>query len=133
MNTVLIKILRRILFNTVLVVILLHTFIPHPHSDEMTKKEHIKLHNTSNSLYSILKNAFHESNDESLDNLIVAQYHIANKTKHTYPYPTIAIKDFYPLGNVKTIVRKRVIRSIDNFNKLFIVKLNGERGPPFLV
>tara|TARA_R110002153_G_C13179483_1_gene484949 strand:- start:621 stop:878 length:258 start_codon:yes stop_codon:yes gene_type:complete len=70
------KIFRNILFNTALAVILLHTIIPHPHSEDMAEKEHIKLHNNSNSLYGILRLVFHESNDENLDSLIFAQYNI---------------------------------------------------------
>lgn len=127
-----IKFLKEILFNSVLVVILLHTFIPHPHSSEMTEREHIKLHNKSNTLLEIISIAFHESNDENLDNLIVAKYKILKKTKEKYQYPTITIQNINPSGIEETTIEEIVKKDIDNFNEIFIVKLNGVRGPPFI-
>jgi len=114
-------------------VILLHTFIPHPHFDEMTEKEHIALHKNSNKLFDIISISFHESNNENLDNLLVAQYDIVKRNKITYQNSTIAI--LYSTFSVieKTTVEKITQTNTDSPNKLFIVKLNGERGPPFLV
>jgi hypothetical protein len=121
------KIFRNILFNTALAVILLHTIIPHPHSEEMVKKEHIKLHHNSNSIYGILRFVFHENNDENLDSLVFAQYNIENKTKIECQYQEINIAHF----NSSKIVNKTVYKDLkSNINKLFIVKLNGVRGPP---
>lgn len=127
------KIFRNILFNTALAVILLHTIIPHPHSEDMVEKEHIKLHNNSNSIYGILRLVFHESNDENLDSLVFAQYNIDNKTKVDkktkvdYQYPEINIAYF----NISENVNKTVYKNLkSNIHKLFIVKLNYVRGPP---
>ncbi|MCB0465223.1 MAG: hypothetical protein KDC78_06050 [Aequorivita sp.] len=128
-----IKLLEKIFFNSVLVVILLHTLIPHPHSDEMTVEEHIALHKDSNTLFDVISVAFHESNDENLDNLIVAQYDSVKGDKITYQNSTIAI--LYSTFSVieKTTVEKAIQTNTNSPKKLFIVKLNGERGPPCMV
>jgi hypothetical protein len=124
------KILKYILFRTVLVIITLHTIIPHPHSDELTEEKHFELHKESNSLIGIIRLAFHESDDENLDNLIFAQYESVKKTDSKYKYPKVSIFD-----NTTSIVEKRATEKIikwntNNFDRLFFVKLNGLRGPP---
>ncbi|WP_372795387.1 hypothetical protein [Lutibacter sp.] len=122
-----IKIFKNILSNSALVVILLHTFIPHPHSEDMVEKEHIKLHTNSNSIYGILRFVFHENNDENLDSLVFAQYNINKKTKIDCQYSETNIPDF----NTSKIVNKKVSKNLKStIHKLFIVKLNGVRGPP---
>jgi quinol monooxygenase YgiN len=124
------KIFRNILFNSALAVILLHTFIAHPHSEDMVEKEHIKLHNNSNSIYGILRFVFHESNDENLDTLVFADYSIEKKTKIDYQYSAINATYF----NTSKIVNKKVYKNLkSNSNKLFIVNLNGVRGPPSFI
>lgn len=122
------KFFRNILFNAALAVILLHTIIPHPHSGDMAEKEHIELHDNSDSLYGILRFVFHENNDENLDSLVFAQYNIDNKTKIKWQCPEINITHF----QTSKIVNKTVYKNLkSNLNKLFIVTLNGVRGPPF--
>jgi prenyltransferase beta subunit len=128
-----IRLIKEILFHSVLVVIVLHAFIPHPHSYEMTEKEHIAFHENSNTLFETISIAFHESNDENLDNLIVAQYDIVKINKITYQYTSIAIL-YSPFSEIeKKTVEKITQTNTDSPNKLFIVKLNGERGPPSMV
>jgi hypothetical protein len=121
------KIFKNILFYSALAVILLHTFIPHPHSEDMVEKEHIKLHNNSNSIYGILRFVFHESNDENIDNLVFADYNIENKTNVDYTSPEIDLKY---LSVPKTVKKTVCINSKSNIHKLFIVNLNDVRGPP---
>ena len=118
-------ILRKILIYTVLVVLLLHTFIPHLHSGEMTDKEHIELHNNSNTLYGFLSIVFHECNDESLDNLKSVDFDIVLKTKNKYLYPRAAIKT-----NIQSAIK--IIANCNSYilNKLIFDKLNDVRGPP---
>ena len=127
------KILEIILFKTVLIVITLHAIIPHPHSNELTEEKHINLHENSNSLLGIIRLAFHENDDENLDNLIFAQYESVKKmdSKHNYPLASI-------LFNTTSITKKRTSEKItksntNNFSSLLFVKLNGLRGPPQLV
>ena len=126
------KILKYILFRTALVIITLHTIIPHPHSDELTEENHFEFHNESNSLIGIIALAFHESDDESLDNLIFAQYECVKKIDSKHKYPKVSIFD-----NTTSIVGKiatgKIVKwNTNNFDRLLFVKLNGLRGPPLL-
>lgn len=121
------KIFKNILFNSALAVILLHTIIPHPHSEEMVAKAHIKLHTNSHSIYGILRLIFHESNDENLDSLVIAQYNIGKKTNVDNQFPEINITYFKISENVNKNVYKNLKSTI---HKLFIVNLNYVRGPP---
>jgi hypothetical protein len=125
-----VKLFKKILFNSVLVVILLHTVIPHPHSDELTEEKHFELHKKSNSLIGIIRLAFHESDDENLDNLIFAQYESVNKTDSKPKYPKVLLFNKTPSLTVKRETEKIVKWNTDNFNRLLFVKLNGLRGPP---
>lgn len=126
------KILKYILFRTVLVIITLHTVIPHPHSEKLTEEKHLELHKKSNSLFGIIRLAFHESDDESLDNLIYTQYESFKKIDSKHKYPKVSL-----FNNIQSIVEKRKTEKIvksntNNFNRLLFVKLNGLRGPPLL-
>ena len=118
------KILKYILFRTVLVIITLHTIIPHPHSDELTEEEHFELHEKSNSLIGIIRLAFHESDDESLDNLIYTQYESVKKIDSKHKYPTVSL-----FNTIQSIVEKResekIVKSNTNsFNKLLFLILS---------
>ncbi len=126
------KILKYILFRAVLVIITLHTVIPHPHSDKLTKKEHFELHKKSNSLIGIIRLAFHESDDENLDNLIFVKYESVKKTDSKHQYPKVSIFDNTTSIVGKIVAIKIVKWNTNNFNKLLFVKLNGLRGPPLL-
>jgi hypothetical protein len=124
------RILEYILFRTVLVVITLHAIIPHPHSDELTEEKHFEIHKKSNSFIGIIRLAFHESEDENLDNLVFAQYESVKKLDHKYKHPKVST-----LNNMQSIIVKRETERIansstNNFNGIFFVKLNGLRGPP---
>jgi hypothetical protein len=123
---------KKILFNSVLVLILLHTCIPHPHSHELTEKEHFEFHKKSNSLIGIISLAFHESDDENLDNLIFTQYESVKKIDSKHKYPKVSIFD-NTTSRVGKIVAKKIVKwNTNNFNRLLFVKLNGLRGPPLL-
>ena len=126
------KILKYILFKTVLIIIALHSVIPHPHSDELTEEKHFELHKKSNSLFGFIRLTFHDNDDESLDNLIYIQYESVKKIDSKHKYPKLSL-----FNNIQSIVEKRESEKIvksntNNFNKLLFVKLNGLRGPPIL-
>lgn len=124
------KIFRNILFHSALLVILLHTVIPHPHSEDLGLKEHHKLHSNSHSIYGVLRLIFHESNDENLDSLVFAQYNIDKKIKVENQHLAIAITYF----NTSKIVNKKVYKNLkSNIHTLFIVTQHGVRGPPALI
>lgn len=85
------KILKYIFFRTILVIITLHTIIPHPHSDELTEEKHFELHKDSNSLIGFIRLTFHESDDENLDNLIFAEYESVKKIDSKHKYPLVSL------------------------------------------
>jgi len=125
-----VKFFKKILFNSVLVLILLHACIPHPHSGELTDEKHFELHQNSNSLIGIIRLAFHESDDENLDNLIFAQYESVKKIHSKHKYPNVSIIE-NTTSTVEKITRDRIVKwNTNNFNRLLFVKLNGLRGPP---
>ena len=124
------KILKYILFRIALVVITLHAIIPHPHSDELTVNKHSEIHQKSNSLIGIIRLAFHESNDETLDNLVFVQYESVKKSDNNYPSVSV-------FNNTQSTVEIRETKNTTqcntyNFDRLLFVKLNGLRGPPSL-
>ncbi len=124
------EILKYILFRTVLIIVTLHTIIPHPHSDELTEEKHFELHENSKSLIGFISLAFHESDDESLDNLIFAQYESVKKIDSKHKYPEASIFDNTTSIGGKITAKKITKWNTNNFNRLLFVKLNGLRGPP---
>ncbi len=120
------KILRYILFRTVLVIITLHTVIPHPHSDELTNEEHFEIHQKSDFLIGIIRLVFHESNDENLDNLIYAKYKSVKNTNFKNPNsnPNIPILNDLRFGIKERKTEKKVSLVINDFKKIFFAKLN---------
>lgn len=126
------KILKYILFRIVLILIALHTIIPHPHSDQLTKEKHFELHKKSNSLIGLIRLVFHESNDENLDNLVFAQYESVKDLNYKCKYPKVSISNSTQFIVEKRETEKIVNSSINDFNRLLFVKLNGLRGPPLL-
>jgi hypothetical protein len=126
------KVLEYILFRTVLVIITLHAIIPHPHSYELTKEKHFEIHKKSNSFIGIIRLAFHESEDENLDNLVFSQYESIRKLDCKYKYPKISFPNNTQYILVKREAERIVNSHTNNFNTLFFVKLNRLRGPPML-
>lgn len=126
------KVLKYILFRAALVIITLHTIIPHPHADKLTKEKHLELHKESNSFIGLIRLVFHESDDDSLDNLIYAQYESVKKIDSKHNYPKVSLFD-NTTSIVGKIATEKIVKSnTNNFNKLLFVKLNGLRGPPIL-
>lgn len=126
------KVLKYILFRAALVIITLHTIIPHPHADKLTKEKHLELHKESNSFIGLIRLVFHESDDESLDNLIFAKYEGVNKIDNKYKYPKVSM-----FNNTHSVIEKKETENkikcnTNNFDRLLFVKLNRLRGPPLL-
>ena len=126
------KVFKYILFRAALVIITLHTIIPHPHSDKLTKEKHFELHKESNSFIGFLRFVFHESDDENLDNLIFAKYEGVKKIDKKYRYPKVSI-----FNNTHAVIDKKETEKIikcntNNLDILLFVKLNRLRGPPLL-
>jgi hypothetical protein len=121
------KIVHNLLLNAALVLIVLHTFIPHPHSEGMVNEEHIHLHNKSHSFYGILKLIFHENNDESLDSLLFAEYNSILKEKQNIQFLYVFSNHFRFIKIEKQQTHKNI--NVVN-NHFYIVTTNGVRGPP---
>lgn len=124
-----IEIIKKLLFKSVVVVLLLHACIPHKHRDEMSEKAHIKIHQDNDSLIDILKIVFHEGDDEYLDNLFFAKnnYDVSPQffsNQHPDKKGSPAIKN--------CIKGVQLHRKPDNciYSNIFIVKINGLRAPP---
>ncbi len=126
MNTI----LKYILFRIVLVVIVLHAIIPHPHSDEISKEKHVVIHQESNSLIGIIRLAFHENNDEYLDNLVVFPVKNIKTLDDKTSFSSVAIlSTLFPEREVHNS-KKETLTYHNDFHKNLFVKLNGMRGPP---
>lgn len=124
------KILKYILFRTVLVIITLHTVIAHPHSDKLSDQKHLELHQKSNSLIGLIRLAFHESNDENLDHLVFIDSDDNASPNDTSIYPVVSLPNCSN-PNVTTSKTNQIVKChFTNFERLFFVKLNGLRGPP---
>lgn len=125
-----VEIVKYILFRFALLIIALHAIIPHPHSEELTEKEHFELHKKANSLFGIIKITLHESDDENLDNLVFTRAENAKKTDVSYTYTSACIIVSAALGTGKIKAEKIVKWETNNLDNLLFVKLNGLRGPP---
>lgn len=123
---------KYILFKVVLVVITLHTIVSHPHSEELTKEKHLELHKNANSLIGIIRLTLHESNDESLDNLVYTSYECLKKIDFKVKHPDVStFNDFSFIVHEKE-TSELIISNTDNFKILLFVQPNGLRGPPSL-
>ena len=128
------KLLKYILLNTVVVIVTLHSVVPHPHSNELTEENHLELHKKANSLIGLIRFAFHESNDEGLDSLIYAQYgfECIKKIDTKLKCPKVSLLNSIPSNVQKREAGNPVISITTDFKRLFFVKPNGLRGPPAL-
>lgn len=126
------KIIKYILFSTVLVVVILHATIPHPHSNELTQETHFELHKKTHSLIGVVRLAFHERNGENLDNLIFIQYESLKKIDLKNTNLSVPLFSRTLSINEKRETVRTVAWNTDNFIKLLFVNWNRLRGPPQL-
>jgi len=124
--------IRGVLFKCVVVIVLLHTCIPHSHREEMSEKAHIKLHQNNDNLIGILKIVFHEGYDEYLDNLFFAK----NNYDESLQYFSNQHPDKDDSPTIKNCTKDvQLFRKLDNciYSNIFFVKLNGLRAPPVIL
>ena len=125
-----INVIKQILFRSALVIILLHTLISHKHYDEMSEAEHVTLHqNNNDDILDLLVLFFHESNDESIDNLVVAQFDVKETFKNAIASNAFISNSDLPFFDTSYFIKELNI-STSNFSNIFFVELNGLRGPP---
>ena len=125
------KIFAHILFRLVLVVIGFHAIIPHPHSDELSEREHRKLHQNSTSILGFLRYIFHESNDDDLDNIVFADYGVTAKITQHHKHPRTPVT-FYNSIEIKVLGDSSGCKENTSYfhNKKYIFQ-NGLRAPPY--
>jgi len=126
------NILKSILFKVVLLVIVLHAIIPHPHSNELSDTKHFEIHQNTNSLIGLIRIVFHESNDENLDNLVIYQDEVVNPLNHNTENPNISVLNNTQFKIVQGKSGQAIHVAADDFSKNPFVKLNRLRGPPLL-
>jgi len=122
-----INIIRHILFKSVLLIVLLHALVPHRHYYEMSEYEHLTLHQNNENIIELVKILFHENDDESLDNLLFAQFNIQKTTQSKIPILNEEFKGFIDVEN------KLFQKNTSSHNVCYItifVNVNGLRGPP---
>lgn len=122
---------RSILFGLPLLIIGLHTFIPHTHEDHLSREEHQLIHLEKNSLLDILKLLFHQSQDEALDHLVLDDKE--GTVKETV-LPAYQIND-NPFCSSSIILRELLIDKIfflasSDDNDLALIRSGKLRGPP---
>lgn len=122
--------IKNILFRTVLVVLLLHIFIPHPHAEVLNKEAHARLHHNNNSILGLLEIVFHESNDEDLDNLTVVSSKFQKKSGNTLYLPFFGVNSKNSTSDENFNSEKITINSNESLYCTFVPNANGLRGPP---
>jgi len=123
------QILKHILFKSLLLIVGLHTFIPHPHAEELNEDEHRSLHQNSHSIFGIIKLIFHESDDDNLDCLLLAHYTYRLKHRLT-DVPSSAFIFFEEYAEIREDV-SRFFLSQNYFISTFkFYNSNGLRAPP---
>jgi len=124
------EIIKKLLFKSVVVILLLHACIPHKHRGEMTETAHIKLHQDNDSLIDVLKIVFHEGDDEHLDNLFFANNNFDTSAQHFSKKPHRKVTQ--DVENGEDSIQLSRISSNCTYLNIFIVKLNGLRAPPII-
>ena len=124
------NLIRQLLFRSVLMLIALHTLIPHSHYDEMSDEAHFELHKNNNNLFNLVQLFFHENDDTTLDNLVIAQFDIEIE-QNSNSFSTLEIAKITHQGR-DCINQKSFKKEHNNFVNNVFVKLNGLRGPPSL-
>ena len=125
------NIFAHISFRIVLVIIGLHAFVPHPHSDELTEQEHKKLHQNSQSILGFIKYLFHENNDENLDDILFASYGKITKQTIKIQYPRASTFD-KKIDDTSIFVFSNIYKTYtSHFHNGISVNQNGLRAPPY--
>lgn len=124
------NIIKKSMFNTVLILILLHSFIPHRHADEMSKSEHSVFHQNSDSFIDFFENIFHENDDSNLDNLIFLQ---SEQNNFQFNHYFLIFNYYFENYN---LTEKQLITSVffktKPFKNNYLLKSITLRGPPGL-
>jgi len=123
------RIVRNILFLNVVIVILLHAVIPHKHHGEMTFDEHQLTHQNANTVFKIIGLVFQEGASTSLDNYVLAEQIVPNKTDITltspFAYSTLETMEW----PIQIGTKAETVYNV-NPPKPLNLQPHGLRGPP---
>ncbi len=123
------RFIQNIVFITVVIVILLHSMILHKHHGEMSFREHQLAHQKANTLFKVIGLAFHEGPSTNLDNYVLTEKTLINKTDIHQFSPCI----YATLDNLKWLsILESKEQSLYKFSLTKSVHLqpHGLRGPP---
>jgi len=127
-----IKASKYILQYPVLLLIVLHAFIPHAHAIRLSSEEHIRIHKKSHSFLGLVNMIFHEKHEDNLHKLYIFQSEEEEADPGFYDnHQAIFIESSFTNGKISSAgIRLKVQR--DYINILFFGYLNDWRGPPVL-
>ena len=124
------KIVKHLLFKSALAIVALHALIPHPHSNQLSAEKHLEIHSKANSLIGFLRLTFHESDDNSLDNLVYSNDNLRKTTPYQPIFESIFENNFIGIKNEFNEPDTFIYSYTLQFYKLFFASINGLRGPP---
>ncbi len=121
--------IRNILLINVVGILLLHSFIPHRHQEEMTYVEHQKAHEDANSIIDYLGLAFHQYASSNLENFFLEKTNDFKEFDAKYFNFSINLttpKVEFIYTKTKSLSRKLPEKLLIKF----IILANGLRAPP---
>ncbi len=120
---------KNILFINVVVILLLHSFIPHKHHNEMAYEEHYIVHENANGIIDLIGLVLHEGSSENLETIILSKENVMKDIERSY-LDFFAITAYLAIKiNVKysgCFIKIRPQELSNNFHIIF----SGLRGPP---
>jgi len=127
-----IRLVKKILFSIVLIVILLHTVIPHNQYIKINSSEQFISFQKDKTIIDIFRLIFLEDTNGNLDNLSI------NNPTSDYIFDFIVVNCYlidhsYYISFEKEILKTPFFEEFSIYNKDFIVNHNGLRGPPRLI
>lgn len=124
-----IRFLKYILLYPVLLLIVLHTFIPHAFSNALPASSHLKIHKESHSLLGFFGLIFHEKHEKSLHDLNSIRINENPGFSKLFPVSIFLIEeiafDFIDFLYVSTFNNQSF-----HFNLPDVLNLTSWRGPP---
>lgn len=121
--------IRFIMFLEAVMVILLHTFIPHVHHGEMTFESNLKAHAKAHTIFEILGLKFHKHLSGDLTNYTLSQSSSLKKISFNDGALCYSSTDLFKIQFDKLYFNTKTFRYI-TFSDDFHLESSGLRGPP---
>ena len=113
---------------TALSMLLLHSFMPHQHHDELSEEEHIEQHTSASTAFDYLALLFHE-------NIGVDHLEHFETTDYLFNFCLVAVEtmDYYFLYQVESQAQDaKSPRILDKIVYSVLLETSNERGPPMV-